>query len=92
MPWWDKFLKPKRSQTLDGLEYRLAFSLYSHDGKRCADVLEFQNGETYLLEKEWIEGETFAERHGGAPVGPFASTADAEAFIVATAWFGGKDV
>lgn len=91
MAWWHRISKPKRPETLYGMQYRVAFSLYSADGKRCADVLEFRHGETYLLEKEWVEGETFKDRHGGSPVGPFASKSDAERFIVATPWFVGKD-
>ncbi len=72
---------------LKGQEYRSVFTLYSKDGRRLADVLEFQNGETYLDEREWIEGTTFKNRHGGSLVGPFASAEDAEKFIVATQWF-----
>ncbi|HEY2009849.1 MAG TPA: hypothetical protein VGH23_12720 [Rhizomicrobium sp.] len=74
-----------------GLEYRSAFTLYSLDGKRAADVLEFSNGKTYLDEKEWVEGTTFKNRHDGRLVGPFASSADAESFIVKTSWFCGTD-
>jgi hypothetical protein len=44
---------------IQGQEYRSAFTLYSEDGKRAADVLEFRNGETYLDEQEWVEGTTF---------------------------------
>ena len=75
---------------IQGQEYRRAFTLYSEDGKRAADVLDFSNGETYLDEKEWVEGTTFKNRHSGRLVGPFASAADAEKFIVATAWFRGS--
>jgi hypothetical protein len=41
--------------SLKGQEYRSPFTLYSADGKRAAEVLEFRNGETYLDEQEWIE-------------------------------------
>lgn len=74
---------------LQGQEYRSAFTLYSVDGKRAAEVLEFRNGETYLDEKEWFEGTTFKNRHSGGLVGPFASPEDARKFIVATSWFRG---
>lgn len=77
--------------SLQGQECRSAFKLYSDDGKRAADVLEFHNGETYLDEQEWAEGTTFKNRHSGRLVGPFASPADAESFIVATRWFSGTD-
>jgi hypothetical protein len=71
-------------------ECRSAFKLYSEDGKRAADVLEFRNGETFLDEQEWVEGTAFKNRHSGKLVGPFASPADAEQFIVATPWFQGS--
>jgi hypothetical protein len=76
--------------SLQGQEYRSAFTLYSKDGKRAAEVLEFRNGETYLDEQEWFEGTTFKNRHSGSLVGPFASPEDAEKFIVATSWFRGS--
>jgi hypothetical protein len=73
----------------EGRAHRSAFILYSEDGKRAAEVLEFDNGEIYLDEQEWVEGTTFKNRHSGKLVGPFASPADAEKFIVATSWFRG---
>jgi hypothetical protein len=76
--------------SLQGQEYRCAFTLYSDDGKRAVEVLEFRNGETYLDEQEWLEGTTFKNRHSGSLVGPFVSPEDAEKFIVATAWFRGS--
>jgi hypothetical protein len=85
MPVTDRPKPPLQEQ-----EYRSAFKLYSKDGKRSADVLEFKNGETYLDEQEWVEGTTFKNRHSGSLVGPFASPADAEKFIVATPWFRGS--
>lgn len=77
--------------SLHGQEYRSAFTLYSEDGKRAAEVLEFRNGEIYLDEQEWVEGTTFKNRHSGSLVGPFASPEDAEKFIVATSWFCGEE-
>jgi hypothetical protein len=76
---------------MQGQDYRIAFKLYSDDGKRAVDVLEFRNGEAYLDEQEWVEGTTFKNRHSGRLVGPFSSPEDAEKFIVATAWFRGGD-
>jgi len=77
------------NSSLQGQEYRSAFTLYSEDGKRAAEALEFRNGETYLDERERLEGTTFKNRHSGSLVGPFASPEDAEKFIVATSWFRG---
>lgn len=76
---------------IQGQECRSAFKLYSGDGKRAVDGLEFRNGETYLDEQEWVEGTTFRNRHHGSLVGPFPSPADAESFVVATPWFRGSD-
>ncbi|MBE1159911.1 hypothetical protein [Dyella acidiphila] len=75
--------------SLEGKEYRSAFTLYSSDGKRAAEVLEFRHGETYLDEREWLDGTTFKNRHSGSLVGPFASPEDARKFIVDTCWFRG---
>ena len=69
----------------------MAFNLYSVDGKREVEVREFSNGEIYLVEREWAEVTTFRDRHEGRMVGPFASTEMAENFIVATAWFCGRE-
>jgi len=74
-----------------GSEYRVAFNLYSDDGKRGVEVREFRNGKAYLIERDLVEGTTFKDRHDGRMVGPFATTADAETFIVATPWFCGRD-
>jgi hypothetical protein len=73
--------------SLQGKEYRSVFTLYSVDGKRAAEVLEFRNGETYLDEKERAEGGAFKSRHDGSLVGPFASPEEAEKFVVVTCWF-----
>ena len=76
--------------SLKGMDFRVAFSIFSEDGKRGADICEFSNGKTYLDEKEWVEGTTFKNRHGGSLVGPFNSTEEAEKFIVPTDWFLGR--
>jgi len=75
---------------LRGREYRSACKLYSEDGVRAVDVLEFKGGETYLDEQERAEDGAFVNRHSGRLVGPFASPDEAEAFIVATSWFCGS--
>jgi hypothetical protein len=90
MGWLDKFSKRKAKPSLLGQQYRSAFKLYSVDGKRAVDVLEFHHGEIYLDEQEWVEGTTFKNRHSGRLVGPFASPADGESFIVGTSWFSGR--
>jgi len=91
MKWWTRLVKREAESALHGLEYRVAFNLYSADGKREAEVREFRNGETYIVEREWVEGTTFKDRHSGRMVGPFASPETAEKFIVSTSWFVGRD-
>jgi hypothetical protein len=91
MGWWDRLLRRQSKLPLAGREYRVAFNLYSEDGKRMAEVREFDDGKTYLAEREWVEGTTFNDRHSGKMVGPFASPEDAEKFIVTTAWFRGRE-
>jgi hypothetical protein len=76
---------------LYGLTFRVAFKLHSRDGKREVEVRKFSNGETYLIERERGEGETFIDRYDGRHVGPFTSPEHAESFIVATAWFCGHE-
>ena len=91
MAWWNRIFKRNAGSRLQGAEYRVAFNLYSEDGKREVEVREFRHGETYLVEREWVEGTAFADRHAGRMVGPFASPRAAEEFIVATSWFCGRD-
>ncbi len=91
MTWFKRLFGSKAKKSLVGLMYEVAFTLYSYDGKRSVEVRKFSNGETYLLEGEWVEGKTFKDRHGGRLVGPFESPHYAERFIVATPWFIGKE-
>jgi len=67
---------------LAGLDYRVAFSHFSEDGKRAVDVCESKNGESYLDEMEWVGETTFENRHSGKLAGPFKSPEDAETFVV----------
>ena len=91
MAWWEKLPKRSDNSSLAGVEYRVAFKLYSEDGKREAEVRELRDGKTYLIERDWVEGNTFKDRHSGRSVGPFASPQAAEQFIVGTSWFRGAD-
>ncbi|WEK42420.1 MAG: hypothetical protein P0Y64_13605 [Candidatus Sphingomonas colombiensis] len=90
MAWWNRLFKRTGHKSLDGAMYRVTSTLYSSDGKRAAEIREFDRGETCLLESDWIEDTVFKERHGGSLVGPFASPTHAERFIVATSWFNGE--
>lgn len=90
MAWWRRLLRRSGQAARDGTEFRVAFVLYSEDGKRAAEVREFSNGQTYLLETERVERTTFEARHAGRMVGPFKTPAHAERFIVATPWFKGQ--
>lgn len=87
--WWKKLLGGASDKPLERAMYQVATRLYSRDGKRSAEICEFDNGETYLLESEWVDGTEIRERHEGRMVGPFRSPKPAEQFIVTTAWFAG---
>lgn len=89
MAWWKRRLEQAANLELSEGEFRTACTLYSRDGKRAAEVREFSNGETYLLESEWHSRGVFVDRHSGRLVGPFPSPKEAERFIVATPWFVG---
>lgn len=89
MGWWKQLFGRTIDRSLDGAAYRVATTLYSRDGKRSVEVRVFDDGQTYLLESEWVDGTGFSERHEGRMVGPFRSPEHAEQFIVTTAWFRG---
>jgi predicted urease superfamily metal-dependent hydrolase len=89
--WWKRLLRHATPESIRGTMYRVPFTLYSIDGKRAAEIREFDKGQTYILESDWVSDTTFSPRHNGALVGPFASTKDAELFIVATSWFNGPE-
>jgi hypothetical protein len=87
---WRKLFRRRRAVPLYGQYYRVVFTLYSEDAKREVKVLEFEKGESYLDESEWVAGTTFENRHGGRLVGSFASPEDAERFVISTDWFRGQ--
>lgn len=89
MSWWKKLFGGTSDKSLDGAMYQVATTLYSRDGKRSAEIRKFDNGQTYLLESERVDGTEFRERHEGRMVGPFRSPKHAEQFIVSAAWFSG---
>ena len=91
MSWWNRLLGRKPPASLAGREFRVVCNLYSQHGKREVRILQFRHGGVYLDERDWVEGETFENRHSGGLVGPFRSAKKAENFIVATAWFRGGD-
>ena len=86
---WKRLFRRITRKSLHGAMYRVTSTIYSSDGKRAAEILQFDNGETYLLDSDWVEDDVFRKRHGASLVGPFASPKHAEHFIVATAWFNG---
>lgn len=88
MTWWKRLFGRKDPSSLAGLNYRVAYTLTSKDGKREVEVREFSDTQTFLAEREKVDG-IFRERHMGQMVGPFPSPEEAERFIVATAWFRG---
>lgn len=85
MSWLRRLLiRPK--PPAEGDEYRIVALLYNAVGSRSAEVRLFDSGQTYIVERETIEG-VLVERHNGAMVGPFASPQKAERFITSTDWF-----
>ena len=89
MGWWTRFFSKRPNATLDGQQFGVAFNLYSKDGLREVEVREFRMGQTYVVEREQLDG-AFVDRHSGRMVGPFATPEEAENFIVATDWFCGR--
>ena len=87
MAWWTSLFAQKTPLSLNGMEFRTVFNLYSPDGRREAEVRELRTGEAYIVERERKGDGAFKDRHNGRMVGPFASPEDAEAFIIATRWF-----
>lgn len=90
MRWLTRLLNRRAPASLDGQQFRAAFTLYSKDGQREVEVREFRMGQTYVVEREQTEG-VFVDRHSGRMVGPFASPKAAESFIVTTDWFCGRE-
>ena len=91
MAWWNK-VASRLGGNLHGCKYRLSTTLYNLDTSRSAALLNFGfiRG-TYVHEQELAEDGSYVDRHGGSLVGPFTSPKAAEKFIVATAWFAGRD-
>ena len=87
MDWWKKLFSGVREKSLDGAMYQVVTTLYSRDGKRSAEIRDFDNGHTYLLESKWVKGTKFKKRHEGRMVGPCRSPKHAEQCIISTAWF-----
>lgn len=88
--WRRRWVRRQSQRSLTGAEFRTVFKLCSEDGNRVAEVREFSDGATYLLESERGDSGLLEERHAGQMVGPFKSPADAERFIVSTVWFTGR--
>jgi hypothetical protein len=68
-------------------DYRVAFCLYTKDGKRSVEVRERRDGRTYFVEREWIEGTTFKDLNPGEEIGPYDSPEAAEAAAISRPWF-----
>lgn len=73
MGWWKKLFGRASDKSLDGAMYQVAATLYSLDGKRSAEIRKFDNGQTYLLESERVDGTEFRQRHDGRPL-PLSKT------------------
>jgi hypothetical protein len=91
MNWWSALRARLWRTPHPGDEFRVVKIVYSADGKRAAEVHQFDFGPTYLLESDQGEDGQRVKRHSGRLVGPFHSPLQAERFIIATAWFNGPD-
>ncbi|WP_292939005.1 MULTISPECIES: hypothetical protein [unclassified Novosphingobium] len=89
MAWLKRFYRFLAKPSLNGRNYQICCTLFSNDGKRAAEIREFDTGGTYILESEWTEGGVFKARFSGRLVGPFPNPVDAEHFIIGTDWFNG---
>jgi hypothetical protein len=73
-----------------GPESRVAFCLYSVDGKRGVEVRERSDGRAFFVEQVWVEGTTFKDRSPGEEIGPYETLEAAEAAAVSRPWFSGN--
>jgi hypothetical protein len=88
MAWWHRLFLGNKAPS-GRPEYRVAFRLYSQDGKREIEVRERRDGRAYFVEREWVEGTTFKDRGSGEEIGPYQSPEAAEAAAIARPWFSG---
>jgi hypothetical protein len=88
MEWWRRLFSRRAGKRP---EYRVAFCLYTADGKRSVEVRERRDGGAYYVERVWVEGTTFRDRTG-EEIGPYETPEAAEAAAVSRGWFpNGKD-
>jgi hypothetical protein len=67
---WHRFFR--RAAPSNSPEYRVAFCLYSPDGKRCSEVRERRDGTTYFVDRVWVEGTTFKDRGAAKKSAPIS--------------------
>jgi hypothetical protein len=87
MAWWHRLFSRKTGMPSEYPEYRVAFCLYSADGKRSVEVRERRDGRAYFIERVWVEGTTFGDRRPGEEIGPYETPEAAEVAAVSRPWF-----
>ena len=87
MAWWQIFRTKAKAAPL----HRVAFNLYSRDGKRGVEVRERRDGSWYFVDQEWVQGTTFKYRGVAEENGPFETSDAAEAAAVVRHWFNHGD-
>jgi hypothetical protein len=87
MAWWHRLFSRKTGMSSDGPGYRVAFCLYSADGKRSVEVRERRDGRVYFVERVWVDGTTFKDRSPGEEIGPYETLEAAEAAAASSPWF-----
>jgi hypothetical protein len=75
----------------DTIGHRVAFSLYSRNGRRGIDVHVRDDGQAFYVEREHVEGAVWKDREGRPAVGPYGSLQAAEAAAIVSPWFTGGE-
>jgi hypothetical protein len=84
--WWRRLFSQNAIMLSEPPEYRVAFCLYSADGKRSVEVRERSDGRAYFVERVWIEGTTFRDLSGDE-IGPYETPEAAELAAISRPWF-----
>ncbi len=92
MAWWHRLFSSKVQPPSNRLEYKVAFCLYSADGKRSVEVRLRRDGLAYFVEREWAEGTTFNDRGSGEEIGPYENVEAAEIAAINRPWFSGHEI
>ncbi|MGY4496565.1 hypothetical protein ACVWYH_000492 [Bradyrhizobium sp. GM24.11] len=85
--WWQRLFPRSAVMLSEAPEYRVAFCLYSADGKRSVEVRERSDGRAYFIERAWVEGTTFRDLNTGDEIGPYETPEATELAAISRPWF-----